>query len=194
MKLRQNREVYEGGEDSEMLGDAVEKYALGKVLDVGCGNGIQSIIAANKKEVTSVWGVDINKEAVKSSEENAKLNSVEKKTKFIASNLFEKIGGKFDTIIFNPPYLPTKKEEKLKGNINLAFDGGESGNKIINKFLAEFAKHLERGGILLMVLSSLNKHEKIINKLKKADFNVQIVGRKKFFFEELVVLKAQREG
>ena len=45
-RLLVSRNVYSPREDSELLAQAVENYAFGNFLDVGCGSRIQSIVAA----------------------------------------------------------------------------------------------------------------------------------------------------
>ena len=51
------------------------------VFDIGCGSGILGL-AATLLGATKVYGIDIDKEAIKHSQENAKLNRVEKKVQF----------------------------------------------------------------------------------------------------------------
>ena len=60
------------------------------------------------------------------------------------SNLFKNLDEKFDTIIFNPPYLPS--DPKLK---DLTLDGGKKGYELIQKFLKQAKKYLEKNGIIL---------------------------------------------
>ena len=84
LKLRIRGNVYEPREDSYMLARAVQKYAFGKVLDLGTGTGIQGITAGlSKCEVTFS---DINPDAIACAKENATANGV--KGKFIISDLF----------------------------------------------------------------------------------------------------------
>lgn len=57
-----------------------------KLLDVGCGSGILSIIG-KKLGATEVLGIDIDEAAVQASIENAQVNQVEKTLTFIGGNL-----------------------------------------------------------------------------------------------------------
>jgi release factor glutamine methyltransferase len=74
-----------------------------KVLELGCGCGIISILAAKKGGI--VTATDINSTALKALEKNALNNNVS--IEIIHSNLFENIQDKtFDFIVINPPYYP----------------------------------------------------------------------------------------
>ena len=59
----------------------------------------------------------------------------------VYSDLFENIKGKFDLIIFNPPYLPEDSEEPEDSEI--ATTGGVKGNEIILRFLKEAKEYIE---------------------------------------------------
>ena len=54
--------IYEAADDSFLLAKYVKKYAFGKVLDLGCGGGIQSLSALENTE--DVLAADVSKEAV----------------------------------------------------------------------------------------------------------------------------------
>lgn len=74
-----------------------------KVLELGCGCGIISILAAKKEAI--VTATDINTNALEALEKNALNNNVS--IEIIKSDLFENIQDKtFDFIVINPPYYP----------------------------------------------------------------------------------------
>jgi release factor glutamine methyltransferase len=180
--------VYSPAEDSFMLA----KYAAtakGRVLDMGTGCGICAITAA-KHGADEVLGADINPECIVVAQRNAERNKA--KCAFVKSDLFEGIPGEFDTIVFNPPYLPTSGEERLEGMENAAYDGGPDGRKVIDRFLKEFPKHLSYGGRLLMLDSSLDSTEKTLRALHEMGFATRVLESRRFFFEELSVIEARR--
>ena len=105
--------VYEPSEDSFLLATYASGITEGKkILEIGCGSGIASLSAAAANPKNKVLGVDINPKAVECAKGNAKRNGVEN-AKFAVSDLFANASGKFDSILFNPPYLPTSRDEKL---------------------------------------------------------------------------------
>jgi len=191
LALRVSNCVYEPADDSFMLASAAESLR-GSVLELGCGSGIVSLTCA--KGGAAVWGVDINPEAVRCARENAERNSI-RNARFMASDLFAAIPEqKFDAILFNPPYLPTTKDERLAGPLNHAFDGGEDGRKVLDRFLDQFDRYLKAGGVLLLVQSSLNDADKTHAKLEAMGYVVSVVASESFFFESLSLIKASKSG
>ena len=183
--------VYEPSDDSFLLAKYSEKLK-GTILDVGCGCGIHAIVNAKKNPENSVLGIDINRAAIACAAYNASLNRI-KNISFIPSNLFEKVGERhFNGIIFNPPYLPTEKHERIGSGLNDAFDGGKDGRLILDRFLLNFDRYLSEGGTLLLMQSSLNDMEKTVSALEEKAFSVTIRDRMEFFFEKLYVLEARR--
>lgn len=182
------RSVYVPAEDSFMLADAVRSLR-GKVLELGCGCGIASLACSN---ADSVVGVDINPEAVRCAKENAAKNGISN-VSFAESDLFSKVEGRFDAILFNPPYLPTSADEHVAGPLDTALDGGEDGRAVLDRFLNEFDSHMRPGGVLLLVQSSLNDLEKTRSVLEGPDYIVSIKEEQNFFFERLYLLQASKK-
>ncbi|MFT3793560.1 methyltransferase [Flavobacterium sp.] len=74
-----------------------------KVLELGCGCGIISIVAA--KNGAMVTATDINEVALEALRKNASDNGVS--PDILHSDLFESLdGNSFDVIVINPPYYP----------------------------------------------------------------------------------------
>ncbi len=166
-------------EDSYLLAESVNELVEGKVLDMGTGSGIQAITAALKRQVTEVVAVDVNPLALELMEKNARKAGVRDKIRLVKSNLFQDISGKFDWIVFNPPYLPSE------GGIDeWSWAGGEKGSEIIEKFLEKAQSYLEKEGKILMVFSSLTE----LN-LEDYMYKVEILRKKKLFYEKLLVVK-----
>jgi release factor glutamine methyltransferase len=165
--------MYSPKEDSYFLSECltkfVEKPNQQKVLEIGCGSGVQlqtlEKIGVKKKEI---FGIDIDKSA---------LNHC-KKLGFnvVYSDLFENINDKFDLIIFNPPYLPEDKFDKKKDTT-----GGKNGSETINEFLKQAKNHLNKNGKIIILTSSFTK------KINWENYKKQLLGKKKLFFEKLYV-------
>jgi release factor glutamine methyltransferase len=174
--------IYSPEEDSHLLAEQVKKYALGKkVLDMGAGSGIQAQTAL-KAKAKSVLACDINNESVN--------YIIKLGIEATQSDLFEKISGCFDLIIFNPPYLPEDKLEDRESSLNTS--GGERGDEIILRFLQQAEKHLNPAGIILLLLSSVTPISRIKTLLKHLHLIYSPVSSKRIFFEELLVWKIEK--
>ena len=174
--------IYEPAEDSWLLASQVKKYAQGKkVLDMGTGSGIQAL-TAKEAGASSVLAVDINRKA---------LAEVQKKgisTQY--SNLFTKVPQKFDLIMCNPPYLPADAQEDKESA--RATTGGKKGDEWILTFLTQAPKHLTKGGLMLLLLSSLTPRRKINALLKKQNLTKKVLIQQKLFMEQLEVWEIQQ--
>jgi len=184
--------VYEPAEDSFLLATYASSLK-GSILEIGCGCGIVSISAAKADAINNILGVDINTEAVACSRHNAAANSI-KNCRFMQANMFSSIpeGDKFDFILFNPPYLPTTREEKLAlESENAAYDGGESGLETFMQFAGQVSEHLAPGGKVAVIATSLNDGiKKTIEQLQQQVGPTQIVAEESFFFEKIALVEA----
>ncbi len=182
-------DVYEPAEDSLLLAKH-SPLACGKVLDMGTGCGIQALAAAKSGNATNVIGADISARAVENAEQNANINGA--RCDFLVSDLFENVRGTFDAIILNPPYLPTSRDEITRAPLDLAWNGGEDGRRIIDRFLDSFPSHLAREGKLLLLHSSLADTMKTMRLLAQKNFHSRILEEMNVGFETLSVIEAAR--
>ena len=173
--------VYEPCEDSFLLAQAALSIIKNseKILEVGCGSGIISASIKNKTKAR-ITGVDINPYAAKCTKENG--------VETIRGDLLSCIKGKFDIIIFNPPYLPTNDEERTSDWINVALDGGNDGREIINRFLVEACDHLAENGRILMLVSSFTGIEEVKSRMISLGYYVEEISKERYNFEELLVI------
>lgn len=172
--------IYEPAEDSFLLQKYVRKYAHRKVLDMGTGSGIQALTALEKTK--DVSAVDIDPLAInllKKKEVNAKV-----------SDLFSNVKGKFDLIIFNPPYLPADKREDADSARSTT--GGKKGYELIEKFLKRAKRFLKKDGKILIVFSSLTGN--VLSLFKKYGYGFEKLEEKKVFMEMLYVYILQKKN
>ena len=94
---------------------------------------------------------------------------------------------RFDVIIFNPPYLPTKSDEKVGGWFDVAVNGGIDGLHIIEQFLNGVKKHLSKNGRAYFIFSSLSNQTKLNNILSVNELYTEIVSSQWFDDERIDV-------
>lgn len=171
--------IYQPREDSYLIKKHIKKHSKGIVLDMGTGSGVLAVEAAESKKVKKVVAVDIQKRVIN----HLKKTIKNKKIEFVTSNLFINLKKlKFDTILFNPPYLP--EEPKLK---DLTLDGGKKGHEIIEKFFKSLKPHLNKDAKILLIFSSLTNQKKVDQIIKKAGFRAKLLEKQHIFFEDLFV-------
>ncbi|MCK4319282.1 methyltransferase [Candidatus Micrarchaeota archaeon] len=186
MKSTQNKNsVYPPSEDSFLLAETT-KHLKGKILDMGTGPGFIAITNALLNPSNQVTAVDINPKALFSARENAEKKNLN--IHFIESDLFSNLKGRFDYILFNPPYLPSKKTQEL------ALDGGKEGSEIILRFLEQAKNFLSPEGNIFLLLSSFNNPEKLKKKAEQIGYTLREIKRKNLFFETLYVWKLSKNN
>ena len=189
-KIKKHPNVYEPAEDSYMLCDNLLVKEGMSVLEIGTGSGVVAMYASRITDNITV--TDINMDACLLAEENFKANGIEG-IEVLFGNLFEPVGmRKFDIILFNTPYLPTENDEVIEDNLNYAFDGGLNGRRVIDLFLSDVNNHLNEGGIVQMIQSSLSGNGETLERLDREGFISEIAESEHFFFEDIVLINAYK--
>lgn len=182
--------VYVPAEDSYLLADNLEIKKGQSVLEIGTGSGIVAMYASRLTDDITV--TDINFDACELARKNFAENGIEN-IEILWGNLFEVVENrKFDVILFNTPYLPTEDDEVLENTINYAFDGGLNGRKVIDLFLNEVGNHLNDGGIVQMIQSSLSGNDETLARLDEMGFIAEIAASEHFFFEDITLINAYK--
>ena len=182
--------VYVPAEDSYLLADNLEIKKGQSVLEIGTGSGIVAMYASRLTDDITV--TDINFDACELARKNFAENGIEN-IEILWGNLFEVVENrKFDVILFNTPYLPTEDDEVLDNTINYAFDGGLNGRKVIDLLLNEVGNHLNDGGIVQMIQSSLSGNDETLARLDEMGFIAEIAASEHFFFEDITLINAYK--
>ncbi len=182
--------VYIPAEDSYLLADNLEIKQGQSVLEIGTGSGIVAMYASRLTDKITV--TDINFDACELARKNFEDNGI-KNIEILFGNLFEPVENrKFDVILFNTPYLPTEDGDVIDDTLNYAFDGGLNGRKVIDMFLNEVGNHLNDGGIVQMIQSSLSGNEETLQKFDEMGFIAEIKEKEHFFFEDITLINAYK--
>lgn len=111
-----------------------------RILDLGTGTGCLLLSLLSELPAASGVGVDYCDNALLVARENAMALGFSSRAEFICSNWCEKVEGKFDIILSNPPYIPTKIIQTLEPEVSqfepkMALDGGEDGFDCYRKIM-----------------------------------------------------------
>lgn len=105
-KLIQKKDGFKFSVDAVILSDFFSPTKKGKILDIGCGNGIIPILLYSKGKGEDITGVEIQEENCELALKNVKLNNLEDYIKIENDDVKEyPKGNTFDYIISNPPYM-----------------------------------------------------------------------------------------
>ena len=133
----------------------------GSGLDLGCGNGLVSIVLKTFFPNLELTLSDINQRALDLAQKNIDLNNF-KKISVIKSNLFEKISKNFDFIYFNPPI--------------------RAGKKTIYDGFAQSYQNLRKNGRLFVVMRRDLGAESAIKEMVSIGYEVEIINKTKGYW------------
>ncbi len=159
-----------------------------RVLDMGTGSGVGAIFAAQwarQRTAGFVTAVDINPTAVRCARINVMLNELENCVAVRQGDLFTAVPGeKFDVILFNPPYFQGEPQDML--------DRAFHATGVLERFAAEAAAHLNPGGSVLLVSSSLTAVDAILHLFLAQGFTPQTVAQQNLRSETLWLHRFQK--
>lgn len=123
-------------------------------VDLGTGSGVIAVSLAKYLPRLKVTAVDLSTEALKLAQENAKLNEVSDRVDVVRSDWFERVPGKFDLVVSNPPYIPEEEMDDLPDEVrehepHRALDGGRAGMEEIAKLARGLKEHMRAGAMAL---------------------------------------------
>jgi release factor glutamine methyltransferase len=178
------RQVYVPEADTALLLKAAlnEVRPDDRVLEVGTGSGT---VAAGLDGTARVIGTDINPHAALC----ANAMGVE----VVRTDLVAGLKGMFDLVLFNPPYLPTRPEERIDDWLEYALDGGPDGRVVIGRFAIEVCRVLAPRGRILLLVSGLTGVQEVIDLFSGQGFSGETVADENVEGEMLSVLKFVRK-
>lgn len=128
-----------------------------QILDLCTGSGCILISLLKKGLERGIkgcggTGTDISEGALAVAARNAE--KLEVQAEFLQSDLFGRIEGRYDLIVSNPPYIPTRVIHGLQDEVRLhdpyiALDGGEDGLHFYREIVSGSVRHMKKGGFLL---------------------------------------------
>ena len=208
--------VYEPAEDSFILLDALEnelkqiqQFKPTFAVEIGPGSGIISAALANltlaekqSQKLCMVFSCDINISACKATQHTAYMNGVSSNVEIICSDvltgLTDRLIGKIDLVVCNPPYVVTSDEELINVKINktgrygidTSWAGGQQGcASVTNSLVEALPQILSPKGACYLVLEQSNKPDDIGRYAESLGLNPSIIMKRRAGRELLFVMK-----
>ena len=144
------------------------------VLDIGTGSGCILLSILKELDLSKGVGIDISTKAIKTAQINSKNLNLFHQSKFKVFDISKFNVGKYDLIVSNPPYIPSKDIKNLsKDIINyeplVALNGGLDGLDLIRKVIYKSNSLLKRNGLLAIEIG-FNQYLKVSSLLKQYGF------------------------
>ena len=163
LEFKVNRDVLIPRPETEILVETALKYAnrlspeAGRILELGTGSGCIAISLAKFLPDFKITATDISLGALKTAEENARLNKMAGRVDFLISDLFASLAPqdkKYAICVCNPPYIRSNEIHRLQPEVRyeprVALDGGSDGLDFYRKIIEGASDHLKSGGELIM--------------------------------------------
>jgi release factor glutamine methyltransferase len=134
-----------------------------QILDLGTGSGAIAISLAKELPEARMTAVDVSAAALQVAHRNSERHGVANRIHFFGGDLFERVGGEFDLVISNPPYVRRGELSGLPPEIRdweplTALDGGIDGLDCYRRIIAGAHRHLvPGGGIILEIAADIGK-------------------------------------
>ncbi|MDP1852805.1 MAG: peptide chain release factor N(5)-glutamine methyltransferase [Candidatus Omnitrophota bacterium] len=204
LKIMVREGVFIPRPETEILVETAIKIATGcklqaaslNILDIGTGSGCIAVSLAKFLPEAEVIAIDISLEAINIAQENAELNNVAGRIKFLQSDFFACCllpVACCDIIVSNPPYISSDEIKKLPKEVQyepmIALDGGCDGLDFYRKVIKDSPRHLRENGYLIMEMGD-NQKEAIGNIAKQSgNFMVSETIKDYNLIERIIVLK-----
>jgi ribosomal protein L3 glutamine methyltransferase len=165
-------ELLADGEQTGTL-DAWLSDTTRNVLDLCTGNGSLAVIAAMAYPEVQVDAADISDDALAVARINIDTHAMGKRITLMKSDLLDTVGGPYDLIVCNPPYVNTRSMAALpaeyRAEPSLALAGGEDGMDLVRTILRDAPAHLSAQGVVVLEIGNERRHfEQAFPKLEVA--------------------------
>ena len=185
--FRINAHTLDPRPDTETLIDTVLEIADGEgwrgqplaIADLGTGSGAILISLLAAFPLAHGIGVDLSGEALEVAAENAARLGVAARAQFLKGDWLDGLASeRFDLIVANPPYIPTREIAGLPLEVkdrdpHLALDGGADGLDAYRRIAAGAAMALRPGGRIVLEIG-MDQAAAVSGLLKESGFGLNI--------------------
>ena len=147
------------------------------ILDIGTGSGCILLSILKELSGSRGIGIDVSKKAIQIAEMNSRNLNLLCRSKFKVFDIIEFNIGKYDLIVSNPPYIPSKDIKNLSEDIKnheplIALDGGLDGLDQIKKIVYKSGYLLKKGGLFAIEIGN-HQYERVRSLLIRQNFRIE---------------------
>lgn len=167
--------------DTETVVEAVlshcpDRDAPWRILDLGTGSGALLLSLLSEYRNASGTGVDASPEALAVAHKNACNLGFAGRARFTGGKWCEKVEGKYEIIVANPPYIPSNEVSALMVDVadyepHLALDGGSDGLLCYREIASCLPKHASSGAIVALEVG-VGQHVAVGDIFEEAGFRI----------------------
>jgi len=144
------------------------------ILDIGTGSGCILLSILKQLNLSTGTGIDISAKAIKTAKNNARNLNLLNRSSFKTRDIRTYNIGKYDLIVSNPPYIPSKDIKNLSKDIlnyepRISLDGGLDGLDLIKKVIYKSSYLLKKNGLLAIEVG-LGQYKRVSSILKHYKF------------------------
>ena len=146
--------------ETEHLAETVLALAAGfsrpRIVDVGTGSGAIAVALAHHLPQAEITAIDLSEAALPLERENAGLNEVSGRIRFLHGDLLAPVAGAhFDCVVSNPPYVPESDRASLAVEVRdhepaLALFAGSDGLAVYRRLIPAAFAALVPGGFIAL--------------------------------------------
>lgn len=168
MVILQKKDGFRFGEDAVMVAEFFTAIKNGKLLDIGTGTGIISLILSRNPKVDNITSVEIQEEMAGMAKRSVEKNDLTEKIEVLNVDI-KKLnrGNTYDYIVSNPPYMKSSN-----GKVNPHSMKAISRHEItlnLKELIDESKRLLKPGGSLTLIYRSERMVE-LLNNLSQSGF------------------------
>ena len=146
------------------------------ILDIGTGSGCILLSILKELKFSRGTGIDISKSAIKIAANNSRIFNLSNRSKFRVFDINKFNLGKYDLIVSNPPYIPSREIKNLSKDIryyepDIAINGGKDGLDLIKKVIYKSSILLKKNGLFALEMGT-NQYFKVSTIMKKYGFRI----------------------
>ena len=142
-----------------------------RIVDVGTGSGCIALVLANELPNAEIHATDISAAALEIARANASRHQLDHRIHFHETNLLTGLGGQFDFVVSNPPYVGEWEADTVEAQVRrfepkYAVFAGQTGLEVIRELIPQAKRALKPGGWLVMEIG-YSGYEQVCEALKQ---------------------------